>query len=124
FGSHGRRAGSSKRRSVVSRAIAPESLEARTLFSVPVITSLMPPSATVGGPALTLSVRGTSLLSNSTIAWNGTALFTTSASDGSGSFILSATVPVADISAMGMAQVTVITPGGGERDVSGESFYY
>ena len=83
---------------------------------VPAISSLAPPSATVGGSAFTLTVNGSGFVTGSVVRWNGTDKVTnyTSASQ------LTASIAGADVAAAGTAQVTVFnpTPGGGLSGVS------
>ena len=74
----------------------------------PAITTLSPSTATVGGPAFTLTVNGSSFLNGSTVNWNGSALATTFVSASQ----LTASVPAADIAAVGTASITVTNPGG------------
>jgi N-acetylneuraminic acid mutarotase len=77
----------------------------------PRTASLSPSSATAGGAAFTLTVRGTSFVSTSTVEWEGTGLTTTYVSGRE----LTALVPASDIATAGTATVTVMnpTPGGG-----------
>ena len=77
----------------------------------PVATSLSPASASVGGPAFTLTVNGSSFVSSSVVRWNGVARPTTFVS----STKLQAAIGTADIASPSSAQVTVFTaaPGGG-----------
>ena len=78
---------------------------------LPVLTSLEPASASVGGEALMLTVLGSSFLPDSEVRWNGTARPTTFVSDSE----LTAAILAADIAEGGEAQVTVFNPapGGG-----------
>jgi len=78
---------------------------------VPMLTSIAPTSATVGGPAFTLTVNGLDFVSGSTVQWNGSGRPTTFVNGTQ----LSAAIPAADLAAPGTAQVTVVnpTPGGG-----------
>ena len=79
---------------------------------VPGVTSMTPNSATVGGSDFLLTVTGSDFLSDSTIRWNGADRTTVYISPTE----LQATIPAADISVVGTADVTVFTPapGGGE----------
>jgi hypothetical protein len=85
---------------------------------LPKATSLSPSSATAGGAAFTLTVRGTNFVSTSTVQWNGAGLTTKYVSGTK----LTASVPASDIKTAGKATVTVMnpTPGGGVS--SGLSF--
>ena len=74
----------------------------------PVIGSLSPSSATVGGPALTLTVNGTGFLPDATVQWNGAALTTSFANPTQ----LTAAVPANLIAATGAASIAVANPGG------------
>ncbi|GAB2581586.1 hypothetical protein GCM10027034_11210 [Ramlibacter solisilvae] len=74
----------------------------------PTLGSLVPSSATAGGPAFTLTANGTNFVAGSTVRWNGTARTTTFVS----ATQLSAAITAADIAATGTAQVTVLNPGG------------
>jgi hypothetical protein len=78
---------------------------------VPTITSMQPASATHGGAAFALTVRGTGFQTNSTVLWNGSPRATTYVH----SVQLTASITAADIAAAGTASVTVTTPapGGG-----------
>ena len=71
--------------------------------ATPSITSLGPPSASVGGPDFTLTVSGSNFLSNTTVAWNGAPFATKFVSTGQ----LTALVPAALIASAGTARVTV-----------------
>ncbi len=73
------------------------------------ITSLSPPSAVAGGPALTLTVTGERFVQGSTVLWVDfrTPLPTTFVS----STQLTATVPVNLVATDGVAPITVSTPG-------------
>jgi len=79
----------------------------------PVISSLSPSSAAVGGPAFTLTVNGTvgTLLPCSAVQWNASPRTTTFVATTG----IQAMIPATDISSTGTDQVTVITPapGGG-----------
>ena len=85
-------------------------------FPVPTITGLNPSSAAVGGPAFTLTVNGTGFVSGSVVRWNGSARATTYVSDTR----LTASIPAADIAAVGPANVTVFNPapGGGTSNTA------
>jgi uncharacterized protein (TIGR03437 family) len=72
------------------------------------ITTLSPPSASVGGPDFTLTVNGSNFPSNATVAWNAAPLATKFVSTGQ----LTALVPAALIAAVGTARVTVTGDGG------------
>ncbi len=84
----------------------------------PTIGSLSPSSATVGGPALTLTVTGTQFIAASKVLWNGTALATTYVSSTS----LTAQIPASDLTTVGTATVTVQNPSPGGGTSSGLAF--
>ena len=77
----------------------------------PMIYFLDPSGAAVGGPAFTLVVSGSDYLASSIVQWNGSDRPTTFVN----STQLSAQISASDISATGIAAVTVFTPtpGGG-----------
>ncbi|HLV80790.1 MAG TPA: hypothetical protein VKT32_10930 [Chthonomonadaceae bacterium] len=77
--------------------------------TVPILKSLSPTSANAGGPAFTLSVKGSGFASNSTVNWNGSPLSTTYVSP----VLLKASVPASLIATAGKASVTVTTPNTG-----------
>ncbi|MBZ5697152.1 MAG: IPT/TIG domain-containing protein [Acidobacteriia bacterium] len=66
-----------------------------------------PGSATVGGPAFTLTANGSGFVTGAIILWNGTQLPTVLVS----SIQLTATVPASSIATAGSAQVAVQIPG-------------
>jgi 6-phosphogluconolactonase (cycloisomerase 2 family) len=80
------------------------------------ISSVAPASANAGAGALTITVSGDGFVSNSTVIWNGTSL-TTTGSDTQ----LTATIPAADLTKAGAAQITVFNPapGGGTSNPVG-----
>jgi hypothetical protein len=77
----------------------------------PAITALTPSSVTVGSATFQLTVSGTGFVNASVVKLNGAALATVFAS----ATQLTATVPAADLTAVGTAQITVTSPapGGG-----------
>lgn len=78
---------------------------------VPVLNSLNPTTANVGGATFTLTVTGSNFVNGAVVRWNGANRPTnfTSATQ------LTAQIPATDIAAVGTAQITVFnpTPGGG-----------
>ena len=73
----------------------------------PVLTGLDPSAADEGGSGFTLHVLGSGFVQSSTVLWNGSPLLTTtyvSANE------LTASVPAANIAAIGSASVTVSNP--------------
>jgi hypothetical protein len=72
--------------------------------SAPTITSLSPSRATPSSGSFTLTVNGANYLSNAVVQWNGTSLSTGFVN----STQLTATVPAADITALGSVTVTVV----------------
>ena len=81
------------------------------LNPMPTITSLSPPSATVGGSQFTLTVTGTNFVRTSVVRWNGADRATTYVS----ATQLTAVIPATDLVTAGTARVTVFNPppGGG-----------
>ncbi len=73
----------------------------------PAITSLSPASAAAGGPAFTLTVRGTGFASDAEVNWDGAALPTTYVSSDE----LTATVAAELIANQGTALITVSSGG-------------
>lgn len=76
---------------------------------LPSLRELVPNSATVGGPAFVLQVRGESFVNGAKVRWNGSERPTTFISDE----IVEATIAVADIATVGTTAVTVQNPGPG-----------
>ena len=78
---------------------------------VPVITSLVPPMATAGGAAFTLTVNGSGFTSSSVVDWNSNSRTTMFGS----ATQITAQITAADIASAGTANVTVVNPapGGG-----------
>jgi hypothetical protein len=76
-----------------------------------VLTSISPTSASVGGPAFTLTVNGSRFISSSKVRWSGSDHTTTFVSANK----LTASIPASDIATSGTASVTVFnpSPGGG-----------
>lgn len=86
---------------------------------LPSLTSISPNSATAGGPAFTLTVTGTNFVSGSIVQWNG--------SDRTTGFVsstqLTATIPATDISAAGVAYVSVVNPAPVAGTSNAQPFY-
>jgi hypothetical protein len=82
----------------------------------PVISSLSPAAAPVGGAAFTLTVNGSGFTSGSVVRWNGATRVTTFTSPTR----LIASIPATDLATVGTAQVTVFDPVSGTS--SGSSF--
>jgi len=78
---------------------------------VPVVGSLSPATATVGSPALTLTVNGSGFVTSSVVRWNGADRTTTVVS----ATQLTAAITAADLASARSVPVTVFTPtpGGG-----------
>jgi subtilisin len=72
----------------------------------PVISSLSPAAAPVGGAAFILTLDGSSFASGSIVRWNGADRSTTFVSPTR----LQASIPATDLSTVGTAQVTVFDP--------------
>jgi hypothetical protein len=77
----------------------------------PILTSLTPNTAAVGGPAFTLSVQGSKFVPGAVVNWNGGARPTTFVS----ATQLLVQIPAGDIANVGSASVSVVNPapGGG-----------
>lgn len=76
--------------------------------NTPVLVSLSPNTATVGGAQFTLTANGSNFANGATIVWNGGLLSTTFVS----ATQLTATVPSSLIAAGGNASVGVVNPSG------------
>lgn len=76
------------------------------------LTSLSPTSANAGSKAITLVVKGSGLLPNATVDWNGSPLTTTFVSSSQ----LKAAVPAALLANPGTIQITVSPQGGGSTN--------
>jgi len=78
---------------------------------VPTTTSMIPSGATAGGAAFILTVNGTNFVNGSVVRWNGSDRTTTYVSSTS----LTAAIPAANITVVGVQLVTVFNsaPGGG-----------
>jgi hypothetical protein len=72
----------------------------------PTITSVSPSSAKAGGADFMVTVTGTNFAAGDVIAWNGVPLTTDITGD-----TATATIPAADISAVGTGSIAVSTPG-------------
>ncbi len=79
--------------------------------TIPVLTSLSPVSALIGGSSFTLTANGSNYQKTSKVMWNGVALTTTYVS----STKLTAAVPSANLAKAGIYNISVSTPnpGGG-----------
>ena len=75
----------------------------------PVISSLSPASAPVGGAAFTLTVDGSGFTPGSVVRWNGANRVTTFVS----TTRMRASIPAGDLAVIGTAQVTVFDPATG-----------
>ncbi|HTR02273.1 MAG TPA: PQQ-dependent sugar dehydrogenase [Thermoanaerobaculia bacterium] len=80
-------------------------------FPAPVVTDMSPTTVIAGDPGFTLTVNGSSFVSQSVVVWNGAGRPTAFVSSSQ----LTATISAGDIAAAGTASVTVFTPtpGGG-----------
>ena len=76
--------------------------------NTPVLSSLSPNSATVGGAQFTLTANGSNFANGATVVWNGGLLSTTFV----GATQLTAIVPSSLIAATGSATITVNNPSG------------
>jgi inosine-uridine nucleoside N-ribohydrolase len=77
--------------------------------ATPTISSISPSSSTAGSGPITLTVTGSSFMSNSVIQVNGAAHATTFISGSQ----LATTLTTADLATAGTLSITVTTPGGG-----------
>ncbi len=75
--------------------------------ATPVITSLSPSSATVGGPAFTLAVVGSGFVAGSNVQWNGAPIATTYVNP----TLLTASVSSALIATSSNVSITVLNTG-------------
>ena len=75
--------------------------------TVPILTSVSPPSALMGSATFNLTAIGSNFVSGSQIMWNGTALSTTYESPTQ----LVAQVPASNLGTLGTVQVSVVNPG-------------
>jgi hypothetical protein len=78
--------------------------------ATPVITSVTPTTLIAGSAASSLAVAGTGFTTGSVVQWNGANLQTTPITYYNGTVQLVATVPASDLTAVGTASITVITP--------------
>ena len=83
-------------------------LNASSIITPSITSSLSPSSATVGGTAFALTVTGSGFLSSSTVLWNGSALSTAFVNSSQ----LNALVPANLIASPGNVSLTVQNPGG------------
>jgi hypothetical protein len=92
-------------------ATATESVKVIEPNPVPSLISLVPPSATHGGKAFTLTVNGSKFVSGAVVEWNGASHTATFVNSGE----LTVKIPASDIATAGTASVTVKNPapGGG-----------
>ncbi len=95
----------------VMAACSGDSSHEKSNNPAPVLNSVSPTSATVGGAAFTLTANGSRFVTGSIVQLNGAARATTYVSNAQ----LTAAIPAADLASTGVAQVTVVnpTPGGG-----------
>jgi len=84
----------------------------------PTLTSLSPSNGAQGGAAFTLTVNGSNFITGSVVRWNGADRPTTFVS----STRLTAAIPTSDLSATGVAMVTVINPAPGGAASNGLPF--
>ncbi len=99
---------------VVSGGITTNSVSFAINTPTLVLTSLIPASATAGGPAFTLTVNGSGFSSGASVQWNGSGLSTTFVNTGQ----LAAAVPAILIATAGTAAITVVSGGIASNSVS------
>ncbi len=95
--------------SVIALSLALAPFIAYAQNPVPIITSISPSSALVGGPSFTLTVNGNDFNASSVVNFNGSGRSTTLIS----STQLTASIPASDISSTGSFNITVVNPGPG-----------
>jgi len=81
------------------------------LNSAPVISSLSVSAATAGHGDLLVTITGSNFTSGSTVTWTSGSGTTTLSSTYSSATSMSATVPAADLSAVGSASIQVVSAG-------------
>ncbi len=101
---------------IVNAGAAVAAVDARS--PVPAITGLVPPSATGGGPAFTLTINGTGFVRSSVVRWNGSSRTTTYVSGTQ----LTAAIAASDIASAGTASITVFNPAPGGGTSNAMSF--
>lgn len=74
---------------------------------VPVLSAIVPNSATAGAAAFTLTVNGSSFNNNAVVNWNGTQRTTTHVTAQQ----LTAAIAAADVASAGTVTVSVTNPG-------------
>ncbi|MDQ2772409.1 MAG: DUF4394 domain-containing protein [Bacteroidota bacterium] len=77
---------------------------------MPVITSLVPPSATVGTPGLTLTINGTGFVNGTQVKFNGTNAAANRTTTYLSATQLTAVLTAADLATVGAYNVTVTNP--------------
>ncbi|MBW7881305.1 MAG: IPT/TIG domain-containing protein [Caldilineaceae bacterium] len=87
----------------------PNTWGAAALGAQPLIRAMDPFSATVSGPAFTLAIEGSGLISGTTVLWNGTALPTTFVDDEH----LTVQVATAQLNNASIAQIKALSPAPG-----------
>jgi hypothetical protein len=93
-------------------------LTVTTVNPVPTLASLSPSNGAQGGAAFTLTLSGTNFINGSAVRWNGADRTTTFVS----STQLTAAIPTSDLTATGVATVTVFNPAPGGGESSGLPF--
>ena len=89
-----------------SSAFLPFTVKPGVNSPVPVIRYFNPTTCKVGNSDFTLTVTGSNFVASSVVQWNGTNLTTAYVSG----TLLQATVPAANVAAVGNASITVFTP--------------
>jgi len=93
-------------------------LTVTTVNPAPTLASLSPSNGAQGGAAFMLAVNGSNFISGSVVRWNGADRVTTFIS----STQLTAAIPASDLTATGVATVTVFNPAPGGGASSGLPF--
>jgi hypothetical protein len=94
---------------ITSTNVLPFTVSASTP-PAPTIGAVSPASATAGSSGATLSLTGTNFLPCSTVQWTNGGVTTQLVTTYGGPTSLTATVPAANVAAVGTAQITVATP--------------
>jgi autotransporter-associated beta strand protein/parallel beta-helix repeat protein len=88
------------------------------LSPAPVLASISPTFAVVGGAGFTLTANGSDFVTNSVVHWNGSPRPTTFVSSSQ----LTAMIPMSDLAAVAMVPVTVVTPAPGGGTSAAQTF--
>jgi len=84
----------------------------------PILANVSPSAASVGSSATTITLTGTNFESGSTVQWNGASLSTSYLS----ATQIAATIPTANLTALGTFSITALNPGPNGGTSNPESF--